>query len=355
MFTSHQTIFNDARHLKTLEPNSIDLIVTSPPYPMIEMWDQTFALLNLETYEALNQKQGAKAFELMHQELDKVWEKAYQVLKPGGFLCINIGDAVRTVQTFQLYSNQARIITKCVALGLIPLPKILWRKQTNAPNKFMGAGMLPAGAYVTLEHEYILIFRKGDKRTFSKTVDKAKRRQSAFFWEERNQWFSDIWDDLKGIRQKITQQALRKRSGAFPFELAYRLINMYSLQGDTVLDPFCGTATTQLAAAFSARNSIGFEIDQSFATILNEKFKNVVHLANEQITNRLAKHRHFIKTKKETGYQFKHYHKFYQFAVMTRQETEIRFPFLVSKKQTQKDLITIEYDSQITIPLERLF
>ena len=64
-----------------------------------------------------------------------------------------------------------------LSLGFSALPAIIWRKQTNAPNKFMGSGMLPAGAYVTLEHEYILIFRKGAKREFSSPADKANRRR----------------------------------------------------------------------------------------------------------------------------------------------------------------------------------
>ena len=69
------------------------------------------------------------------------------------------------------------------------MPAILWRKPTNAPNKFMGSGMLPPNAYVTLEHEYILMFRWGAKREFSQEEQKRSRRESAYFWEERNGWF----------------------------------------------------------------------------------------------------------------------------------------------------------------------
>lgn len=75
-------------------------------------------------------------------------------------------------KNFQLYPNHARIINAFHALGVSNLPNILWRKQTNAPNKFMGSGMLPAGAYVTLEHEWILIFRKGGKRIFKSPENK---------------------------------------------------------------------------------------------------------------------------------------------------------------------------------------
>src|SRR5690606_1592163 len=139
-----------------------------------------------------------------------------------------------------------------IRLGFANMPNILWRKQTNAPNKFMGSGMLPAGAYVTLEHEWILVFRKAGKRTFRSEAEKKLRRESAFFWEERNTWFSDLWD-LKGVKQKITNSGSRDRSAAYPFELPYRLINMYSVKGDIVLDPFLGTGTTALAAMATER------------------------------------------------------------------------------------------------------
>ena len=182
---------------------------------------------------------------------------------------INIGDAVRTIgKNFQLYPNHARILTTFSKQGFTVLPEIIWRKPTNAPNKFMGSGMLPPSAYVTLEHEFILILRKGGKRIFKTEKDKINRRNSAYFWEERNTWFSDIWD-LRGVTQTMLEKKskeLRSRSAAFPFELAYRLINMYSVKGDVILDPFLGTGTTTIAAMVSARNSIGFEIEKNLKT-----------------------------------------------------------------------------------------
>ena len=105
-------------------------------------------------------------------------------------------------------------------MGFTNLPEIIWRKPTNSPNKFMGSGMLPAGAYVTLEHEFILIFRKGGKRIFKSDAEKLKRQQSAFFWEERNVWFSDLWT-LTGTNQKLNNKNSRERSAAYPFDLAY--------------------------------------------------------------------------------------------------------------------------------------
>ena len=264
MKTTHKILFQDSRELREIPSESVDLVVTSPPYPMIAMWDEMFGSQNSDIQDALTSGDGNQSYALMHEILDSVWDEVFRVLKNGRFACINIGDATRTVNgNFCLYPNHARILTYLLKIGFLALPDILWRKQANTPNKFMGSGMLPAGAYVTLEHEYILIVRKGSKRIFNSEKEKQNRRESALFWEERNIWYSDIWFDVKGTTQKLNKTS-RDRSAAYPFELVYRLINMYSVKNDVILDPFLGTGTTTAAAMASGRNSIGVEIDESF-------------------------------------------------------------------------------------------
>jgi len=305
---------------------SVDLMVTSPPYPMIEMWDEIFSEQNPAIREALKNEEGPRAFELMNQELDKVWKEVYRVLKQGGFACINIGNATRKIgDEFKLYSSHSRILEYCIRIGFNSLPEILWRKQTNAPNKFMGSGMLPAGAYVTLEHEHIIILRKGNKRNFKTEVEKLRRQKSAYFWEERNLWFSDIWEDLKGTKQNNIDKQIRERSGAYPFELAYRLVNMLSLKGDTVLDPFLGTGTTTMAAMATGRNSIGFEINSNFANQLSTRFRGIVTFSNDLIENRIQNHLNFVKERTSTRGALGYKSKAYDFPVMTNQEIEIEF------------------------------
>ena len=216
MITRHQIYFQDSRNMAALAPDSVDLVVTSPPYPMIEMWDAMFVDQNAEIGNALHKDDGPMSFELMHKQLDAVWQEVWRILKEGGIACLNVGDATRTINSrFRLYPNHSRILNQFLKLGFQALPAILWRKQTNAPNKFMGSGMLPPGAYVTLEHEYILILRKGPKREFNLDAEKQNRRQSAFFWEERNAWFSDVWMDVKGTSQHLSDRAARLRSAAF--------------------------------------------------------------------------------------------------------------------------------------------
>ena len=201
--TTHQIIIGAAQNMRQIRDNSIDLIVTSPPYPMIEMWDEIMAKQNSQIHKALLNNNGVLAFQLMHSELDKIWAEIKRILIPGGYACINIGDATRTINgDFQLYPNHSRIISAFQELGIANLPNIIWRKQTNSPNKFLGSGMMPSGAYVTLEHEWVLIFRKGGKRQFKTVIEKTFRKESSFFWEERNIWFSDLWE-LKGTLVRI--------------------------------------------------------------------------------------------------------------------------------------------------------
>lgn len=324
MTTIHRVHFKPSQRIEQVGNGAIDLVVTSPPYPMIEMWDDAFREADPGVSGALDARDGNRTFELMHRVLDKVWEECGRVLRPGGFLCVNIGDATRKLgDNFRLYTNHARIITACESLGFQSLPAILWRKQTNAPNKFMGSGMLPCGAYVTLEHEYILVFRKGDRRSFPES-DRERRGSSAYFWEERNAWFSDIWD-FKGSRQNMGCSGARARSGAFPFELAYRLVSMYSMQEDTVLDPFLGTGTTTAACIAGARNSVGFEVDRSLAPVITDTVERAAEAANRAVQNRLSAHLRFVKEQEAgRGKSPAYFNRHYGFRVMTRQEQPLR-------------------------------
>ena len=322
--TTHQIFLDDARHMSTVPAECVDLVVTSPPYPMIQLWDEQFSEISPDIKTALLKEDAQLAFELMHQQLDMAWTQMLRVLKPGAIACINIGDATRSMGgQFQLFANHSRVISKFLSLGFMQLPSILWRKPTNAPNKFMGSGMLPPGAYVTLEHEFILIFRKGGKRTFSGKIEKQARRESAYFWEERNQWFSDVWMDLRGAPQSVNMNQNRARSGAFPLELAFRLINMFSVIGDTVLDPFLGTGTTVLAAMCCGRESLGFEIDPTFQHTILKKMATVPETANAVIRQRLIAHHDFVQKRIEANETPKHHNPHYNVPVVTRQEEDL--------------------------------
>ena len=308
---------------------SVDLVVTSPPYPMIEMWDNLFADRDSEVREALDAGDGDAAFERMHAQLDAVWDEVARVLAPGGIACINVGDAVRSLAgRFQQFPNHARVIDALTERGLHSLPDILWRKPTNRLTKFMGSGMLPPSAYVALEHEYILVFRKGDTREFPR--GDPERYESAFFWEERNEWFSDLWS-FTGTDQTLPTDGpaaaagegggsdSRGRSAAFPLELPLRLVRMYSSYGDTVLDPFAGTGTTTLAAMHAGRDSVGYELDAELVRGFGDRLTDLPAVSQQRTRERLARHRAAVADR-DTSYEAAHY----DVPVVTKQERQIR-------------------------------
>lgn len=335
METLHRVVVGDSRDLEHLNRNSVEMVVTSPPYPMIEMWDGLFTSLNPAVGDLLEAGDGQDAFQWMHQELDKVWSEVERVLVEGGIACINIGDATRKVDgSFRVYQNHSRIIDAFEDLGFEPLPEVLWRKPVNSAAKFMGSGMLPPNAYVTLEHEYILNFRNGqNQRKFEPGSE--RRYNSAYFWEERNQWFSDVWMEIKGEFQELDHGDLRSRSAAYPFEIPYRLINMYSVYGDTVLDPFWGTGTTSLAAMTAGRNSIGYEIEEDFTQVFHERVDDAPRFSREVIQKRLDDHRDFVEEKLAGGDDFKYEAENYGFPVTTKQEKPLKFYSVAGVEKTQ--------------------
>jgi site-specific DNA-methyltransferase (cytosine-N4-specific) len=239
-----------------IEDKSVHLVVCSPPYPEIsKIWKEMF-----ESY-------GCYTYDEKHDFLEAVWRECYRVLIDGGICCINIGDATSSKDgNFQLYPNHSRILEKCIEIGFTVLPYILWKKQTNKPNSFLGSGLLPPNAYITIDCEFILILRKGCIRRFEPHF--ATRYESVYTIEERNKWFSQIWSDVPGVRQEGHNG---KRLSPFPEEIAYRLIRMFSIIGDTVLDPFVGTGTTLKVARTTHRNGIGYEINKELEKEIKRK------------------------------------------------------------------------------------
>lgn len=324
MQTTHTILHADAACLPGVEPGSVGLVVTSPPYPVIAMWNDCFSAQSPAVAEALAAGRLSDAFEAMHAVLDRVWQEVDRVLRPGGIACVNIGDATqKDGEHFRLFSNHSRIIRAFEAMGYHLLPDIIWRKPTNAPNKFMGSGMYPPGAYVTFEHEYILIFRKGGKRAFKTGEETHNRRRSAYFWEERNRFFTDLWE-LRGAEQ--SSPIARGRTAAFPYEIARRLVLMFSVQGDLVLDPFGGTMTTALAAMGNGRNSLSAEIDGELCRHYGDLLPGQLPFLAEQAEARMAGHMAFVEARRAAGDDKWYTNIPHDIPVKTRQEIELYIP-----------------------------
>jgi modification methylase len=246
--------------MQEIADGSVNLVVTSPPYPMVGIWDDFF------------QEQSAQSYDEMHNCLNRTWKEVGRVLATGGLACINIGDATRSKDgMFHLYPNHSRVIESFEQLGLVTLPYVLWKKPTTKPRykgkgAFLGSGFLPPNAYVTLDMEYILIFRKGGLRSFE--PKDPKRYGSRFTKKERDEWFSQVWT-VNGTRQ--THGGLERRVAAFPEEIPRRLIRMFSIEGDLVLDPFLGSGTSLKAAMDLSRRFIGYEKLEEFSGIIRER------------------------------------------------------------------------------------
>jgi DNA modification methylase len=265
--------------MSELADGSVQLMVTSPPYPMIQMWDDLFAKADNKIAELFQKLYTSgydetvrQIYDTMHKNLAQVWAETYRVLVGGGIACINIGDATRSINgKFQLFPNHSRITEICEKIGFTTLPYILWKKPTNKPmykgkGAFLGSGFLPPNAYVTLDCEFILLFRKRELRKFQ--PKDALRYESAFTKKQRDEWFSQIWD-LKGTRQTVSE--LERRTAAYPEEIAARLIRMFSIKDETVLDPFLGSGTTVKVAIENERNSIGYENDSNLLPLITKK------------------------------------------------------------------------------------
>jgi site-specific DNA-methyltransferase (cytosine-N4-specific) len=263
---------------------SIHLMITSPPYPMIKMWDHQFGEVNPKIAALWHKLESERMeetirqiYDAMHESLAKVWAETYRVLVEGAIACINIGDATRSLNgRFRVFANHSRVIEHCERLGFTTLPYILWKKPTTKPTykgkgAFLGSGFLPPNAYITLDCEFILIFRKGKLRHFP--PKDPNRYQSALTKKQRDEWFSQIWQ-ITGTRQTTSQ--LERRTAAYPDEIANRLIKMFSVKGDTILDPFLGSGTTTNAATKNGRNSIGYEIDDELLQIIKKKTESSV-------------------------------------------------------------------------------
>jgi site-specific DNA-methyltransferase (adenine-specific) len=200
-------------------------------------------------------------YENFVNELSKVWRECYRVLVPGGRLVCVVGDVClsrREHGRHVVVPLHADIVLSCRRIGFDNLNPIIWHKIANATyevnngSRFLGKPYEP-NAIIKNDIEFILMQRKpGGYR--KPTAE--QRRLSMIDKKEYEEWFQQFWN--------ITGASTREHPAPFPLELAYRLVRMFSFFGDTVLDPFCGTGTTMLAAFKANRNSIGVEIDPTY-------------------------------------------------------------------------------------------
>lgn len=258
--TTHILRPGDARNLAWLEDNSIHLIVTSPPY-----W-------TLKEYAPHERQMGAIAdYEEFLQELDKVWAECARVLVPGGRICCVVGDVCiprKRGGRHHVMPLHADIMTRTRRVGLDCLTPILWSKISNGATEAEGNGAgfygkpYQPGAIVKNDFEYILFLRKGGSY---RSPTPMQRALSILTKTQMQSWLKTSWTDIKGESTRNGHPA------PYPVELAERLIRLFSFVGDTVLDPFAGTATTSVAAINSGRNSIANELEPKYLALAKER------------------------------------------------------------------------------------
>lgn len=262
--TRHALHLGDAR-LMELDPSSIHLVLTSPPYwTLKEYCDNPGQLGHVTDYE------------IFLRELDQVWRRCFDALVPGGRLICVVGDVCLSRRKndgrHTVIPLHASIQEHCRGIGYDNLAPIIWHKIANAAFEVEGNGGFLGKPYepnavIKNDIEFILMERKpGGYRNPSL----ATRVLSLISNENHKAWFQQIWTGLTGA-------STRNHPAPFPPELAERLIRMFSFVGDTVLDPFLGTGTTAMAALRHGRNSIGYEIEESY---LSYAYKRIGDSAN---------------------------------------------------------------------------
>jgi len=257
--TNHRLFLGDAREMSGLQPESIHLVLTSPPYWTLKEYRETEAQLgHIEDYDQFL------------QELDKVWTHCFRALVPGGRLICVVGDVCLSRREnggrHTVVPLHASIQEHCRKLGFDNLAPIIWHKISNAVYEvengsgFLGKPYEP-NAVIKNDIEFILMERKpGGYRA----PDLSTKILSLISAENHKKWFQQIWAGVTGASTK-------HHPAPYPTELAERLIRMFSFVGDTVLDPFLGTGTTTVAAAKWGRNSLAFEVDSHYLKLAQKR------------------------------------------------------------------------------------
>ncbi|MFX0041489.1 MAG: DNA-methyltransferase [Candidatus Hodarchaeota archaeon] len=258
MFEIHEPViyYKSSENMEELKDDSIQLIITSPPYGKIK------------DYGFEGQIGYYDSFEEYFERLKQVWRECYRVLEPKCRMIINIGDQYLRTSKFGRYhilSISSKIVTDCLSLGFDFLGDIIWQKiSTTNPTggcSLMGSIYYPRNGLLTFDYEHILIFKKHKGK--GRNIDLKVKELSKISLSEWKKWYVGHWK-FPGKNQK-------EHIAMFPEELPYRIIRMFSFIGDSILDPFVGSGTTLKVAKSLFRKGIGFELNENFRETIDNK------------------------------------------------------------------------------------
>ncbi len=250
-----ELVIGDARDMRRLADGSVHLVVTSPPY-----WQ-------LKDYGHAGQIGWEQSWDEYVASLGRVWDECARVLHPGCRLCINIGDQFARAAYYGRYKVipiRTEIIRHCEgSLGLDYMGAIIWQKVTTSNPTggatIMGSYPYPRNGIVSIDYEFILLFKKLGQAPKASPETKEAARLTHEQWVE---YFAGHWN-FPGERGG--------HIAAFPEELPRRLIRMFSFPGERVLDPFLGSGTTMVVAAQEGRDCLGYEIDPAMRAVIEER------------------------------------------------------------------------------------
>lgn len=230
-----------SENMSEIPDESVHLMITSPPYNVGKEYDED---LSLDEYLNL---------------LTSVFGETYKKLVPGGRACINIANIGRK----PYIPLHAMVIEIMLDLGFLMRGEIIWDKSASAGGSCAWGSWMSASNPVLRDyHEYILVF---SKQSYSK--NKAQKKRDTIERDDFIQWTKSVWTFPAVNAKKIGHPA------PFPVELPHRLINLYSYEGDIVLDPFCGSGTTCIAALKNNRNYIAYEINQEYVSLSQNRIE----------------------------------------------------------------------------------
>ncbi len=261
MNEKHLVVVGDSRKMKEVKDESVQLIVTSPPY------------FNVKDYGGPNIGSINDFYEYL-QEMQVIFDECFRVLENGRYICINICDIISNEAKYPLPAHYVLLLQRA---GFEYREDIIWRKPSgigagNGSGAAKRFGLLmqhpyPMYYFPNNTFEHILVFRKG-KFDYKKVSAEEKQQAKIDLEEARNRWNSDIWEfcpEAKNQHSKDTHPAM------FPEELPEAFIRLYTFEGETVLDPFLGSGTTTKVAASLNRQSVGYEISPSYLPLIRKK------------------------------------------------------------------------------------
>ncbi len=227
-----------------LPDHSIHLMVTSPPYNVGKEYDQDATLTEYLDF------------------LRRVWQEVHRVLVPGGRACVNIANLGRKPY-IPLHSY---IVRDMAEIGFLMRGEVIWNKGSSAsPSTAWGSWRSPSNPTLRDVHEYILIFSKAG---FSR--QNPEQRRATISRDEFLELTKSVWTFPAVSARSVGHPA------PFPVELPHRLIQLYTFEGDVVLDPFMGSGQTAIAALQGQRRYVGYEIEADYRRLAERRVKQFI-------------------------------------------------------------------------------